>query len=283
LLEDDSLLREAREVAALFTPECIEADSAHGVIGGAAGGILGLLALHRAQPSPVVLQQAVNCGQHLLAHRTASSAGLRAWSDDQGRLLTGFSHGAAGIVFALLRLYGMTDYTPFLDAAREAMAYEDSLYDSQAGNWPDLRSEQPDRSSFVCSWCHGAPGIALARLGGLLLLDTPAIRHDIDAAVGATLAYGLDGVDHVCCGAFGRIEILSEASRLLDRRDLQEQAATLAAAVLDRVSATGTFNLSTTMPGNIFQPGFFQGVSGIGYALLRLADPGALPSILLWE
>jgi lantibiotic modifying enzyme len=31
-----------------------------------------------------------------------------------------------------------------------------------------------------------------------------------------------------------------------------------------------------------FAPGFFRGMAGIGYQLLRLADPNSLPSVLLW-
>ncbi len=30
-------------------------------------------------------------------------------------------------------------------------------------------------------------------------------------------------------------------------------------------------------------PGFFNGVSGVGYQLLRMTHPDLLPSILLWD
>jgi hypothetical protein len=33
----------------------------------------------------------------------------------------------------------------------------------------------------------------------------------------------------------------------------------------------------------IADPGFFQGLPGIGYTLLRLSDPQALPSILAFD
>ena len=33
----------------------------------------------------------------------------------------------------------------------------------------------------------------------------------------------------------------------------------------------------------MFEPGFFQGLSGIGYQLLRLAAPSRLPSVLSFE
>ena len=32
-----------------------------------------------------------------------------------------------------------------------------------------------------------------------------------------------------------------------------------------------------------FRPGLFQGVSGIGYQLLRMQVPDALGSVLFWE
>ena len=30
-------------------------------------------------------------------------------------------------------------------------------------------------------------------------------------------------------------------------------------------------------------PGLFNGLAGIGYQMLRLAAPGRIPSVLLWE
>jgi hypothetical protein len=33
----------------------------------------------------------------------------------------------------------------------------------------------------------------------------------------------------------------------------------------------------------VFEPSFFQGLSGIGYQLLRLAAPERLPSVLAFE
>ena len=48
------------------------------------------------------------------------------------------------------------------------LAYEDSLFDPQVGNWPDLRSgspgvQAPSSPSYAVARCHGVPGIALAR------------------------------------------------------------------------------------------------------------------------
>ncbi len=53
-----------------------------------------------------------------------------------------------------------------------------------------------------------------------------------------------------------------------------------AAQVVARAKQRGTFGYSPLLGYN---PGFFQGASGIGYELLRLAYPDQLPSVLLWE
>jgi hypothetical protein len=36
-------------------------------------------------------------------------------------------------------------------------------------------------------------------------------------------------------------------------------------------------------PGQISTPGYLHGLAGIGYGLLRLAEPSMVPSILLFE
>ena len=69
----------------------------------------------------------------------------------------------------------------------------------------------------------------------------------------------------------------------LSRPDLIEAAGMRAAQVVARAEQTGGFPLHPLLPRSVYQPGFFQGTAGIGYALLRLAYPALLPSVLLWE
>jgi hypothetical protein len=157
---------------------------------------------------------AIACGRRLLRTRSAASSSYRAWATLDGKLLTGFSHGAAGIAYALLRLYAASGEEDFREAAREAIAYEDSVFVPEAGNWPDLRQEEP---SCMTSWCHGAPGIGLARLGGLAALATDQIQQDIAVAMRTTQQFGLRGVESLCCGALGRSDVLLSADVRLSR------------------------------------------------------------------
>ncbi len=286
LLQEDPLLLAASSLAAAVTREAVETDLALDVVAGSAGAILGLLALHDATGDDDVLERASWCGTHLVRTQLTDGPQRGAW-DGLLTGLTGFSHGAAGIAFALARLAERTGAERLLDAARAAVAYETRVFVPAEGNWPDLRPDPfalaDEGPSIPSQWCHGATGIGLARLGGLGGLDTPGARADIDLAVGTTLRVGLGARDQLCCGTMGRVELLLSAGRELDRPDLVEGAGRRAAAVVSRAQRTGGYALMAGLPRGISSPGLFQGTAGIGYQLLRLARPDVVPSVLRWD
>ncbi|MBU0496278.1 MAG: type 2 lantipeptide synthetase LanM family protein [Chloroflexi bacterium] len=289
-LDEPALLDEAVAAAHLLTPDHIADDKVLDIIGGAAGAILGLLTVYEATQESFALERAVDCGRHLLTARVASARGPRAWATMGEALLTGFAHGAAGIAYALLRLaaHQVPGQAEFRAAAEEAIAYEASVFVESEGNWPDLRPSEaePGVQRFQLAWCHGAPGIGLARLGGLPMLDTPAVRRDIEVALATTqraLAHQQHDSDHVCCGNMGRVDVLYEAGARLARPELTAEAGRHAAQVVARAEQSEGYRFAAMLPRGVFSPGFFQGAAGIGYELLRLAYPGQLPCVLLWE
>lgn len=283
-----NLLEDAIKLANVITLEVIAADERFDVMGGSAGAILGLLALYRETKETAVLEKAIACGHHLLEHRIMIDNQFKVWKtlDDALKPLTGFSHGAAGIAYALLRLYEVTENKAYLKAASEGIAYEKSVFSLTDGNWYDLRSfvVQNGQPSCQCSWCHGASGIGLARLGGLSILNTDAIRQDIEVALQTTQKYGVRDIDHLCCGNMGRVEVLLVAGQKLSDSKLFEEANQQAALIIARAEQTGEYRLLTSnLPKSLFMPGFFKGIAGIGYEMLRLASPDLLPSVLLWQ
>jgi type 2 lantibiotic biosynthesis protein LanM len=280
LLGEPAILDEATAAAAMLTDDRIADDRSLDVMAGSAGAALGLLALHSATGARDALGRAMACGRRLLATRTRDGAGPRAWMTLGGRRLLGFSHGAAGIAYALARLYERTLEPTLRDAAAEAVAYEDALFSDAHGNWPDLRTG-PD--VYLAQWCHGATGIGLARLGGLAVVDGPRIRLDIEAAVEATRRAGLDAGDSLCCGAMGRLELLLEAGRTLGRPDFVTLAIEWASSIVARARREGGYRTYPSILGSVCCPGLFQGTAGVGYELLRLADPDMVPSVLLWR
>jgi type 2 lantibiotic biosynthesis protein LanM len=280
-LELPQLYEDAQTAANLMTRELIAADDKFELLWGSAGAILGLLALYQKTENSAVLERAITCGQHLLDYchqayilKTATP-----------KPMTGFSHGAAGIAYSLLRLYAVTQDSAYLDAARNAIVYEDSFFNPTALNWQEASVvyESASPSAFWSSWCHGAPGIGLGRLGGVSIYQTEQILTDIEVALRTTHKTGLQDVDHLCCGNLGRTEVFLVAGQKLNSPQWYQTARELAAMVVQRATQTGKYQLFGGMPDSVFSPCFFQGSAGIGYQLLRLAYPEALPSVLLWE
>ena len=281
-LGEPALLTEAHALLALFSPERIEADRSSDVISGAAGAILVLLALTLPDgDTEPCISRAESCARQL-ASRLHESAGRPAgWTTLPGfPPLSGFGHGAGGIAHALLRLYGRTGLSEFHELALKALMFERALYSPEHRNWRDVRKPG---DQFMTSWCHGAPGIAMGRIGTLDIFDTPEIRADVQNALATTRDQGLAPLDHVCCGNMGRAEILLYASRRLGDESLFEEAMKVATAVVRRGKSQGGYRWVLEPGSAAFDPSFFTGASGVGYTLLRLTSPDSLPSVLSLE
>jgi type 2 lantibiotic biosynthesis protein LanM len=286
---DTALLRDAERASQLFTDELVAADKQLDVMGGAAGAILALLRLHRETQSDAALARAIRCGEHLLA-RDRLGQGYRSWIG-QGfgnSPLNGMSHGAAGFAYALASLAAASDHDEFADAAAECIAFEDQSYDAGRRNWPDLRV--PGQPVWPCQWCHGAPGIGLARLamasriGANVALEArlggERVATDISNAVESVSQAWPGQLDTLCCGTLGGIEFLCEAADRAGEREIGALAARRLASVLASATAAGDYRWNS---GNRqFNLGLFRGLAGVGYTLLRRIDR-SLPNVLVWE
>jgi lantibiotic modifying enzyme len=277
VLEDD-----AERLARAVTPETIAADRQLDVIGGAAGAILGLTKLYEARPSSEVLQVLQACADRLRGEQISGGEHPGGWATPAAaRPLAGFAHGASGMAFALIRLHAVTRDERLLAAARAAVEFERAAFQPEARNWIDFRlPESGTPPSCSTGWCHGAPGIGLLRLQMLSVLPHSLVVPDLESALATTRMPRPQAVDHLCCGSFGRFDVLLHAAGALRRSDLSADAAAQAAEILGRRSC---FRVTPgDMPG-FRNPGCFDGLAGIGYVLLRLAAPGLLPSILAFE
>jgi type 2 lantibiotic biosynthesis protein LanM len=283
-LADEGLVRDAMKAAERIERKVIESDEIFDVLFGAAGALLSFLVLHRCFGREVDLAKAVACGWHLLRRRVRTQTGHRAWQCQDSPALTGFSHGASGVAYALLKLSEATGIDSFREAALEAIAFERAVFDADAGNWPDFRSEGPQTiRSFMTAWCNGATGIGLSRLGARDAIGDDMVDQEIEVALRATRAHGSDDIDHLCCGSFGRIELLLVAGCLLHRPTLVLEARCWASSRVEQAERNGGYRVMHRLARRVRNPGFFQGISGIGYQLLRLARPNDLPILLLWE
>jgi type 2 lantibiotic biosynthesis protein LanM len=281
-LGQESILADAHAAAALMTDDLIAADKRLDALGGSAGAILGLLRLYRDTQSGDVLARAVKCGEHLLRVDRAGPEGRRSWIG-QGlgqNPLNGMSHGAAGFAYALASLAAATGRDDFMQAASECLAFEDATYDQDRHNWPDLR--HTGEPGWACRWCHGAPGIGLARAALLKqgALNAETLQTDIrNALVGVEQAWPTE-LDTLCCGTLGSVEFLSEAGEALGRPDIRGIAAQRLAAVVRAAGSAGDYRWNAGK--RRFNLGLFRGIAGVGYTLLRQRD-ATLPNLLIWE
>ena len=202
LFDDKALLADAGLAAALFSDDLIAADKQLDVMGGSAGAILALLRLFRDSGSADALARAEKCGEHLLRQPRVGEEGSRCWSAPGAGAhgLNGMSHGAAGFAYALAALAAATGREDFAQAAAECIAFENASYDAERHNWPDLRGE--GEPAWPCQWCHGAPGIGLARIATARRgrLDTKLVAADIGNALAGAESGWPGQVDTLCCG-----------------------------------------------------------------------------------
>ncbi|MBV9785412.1 MAG: hypothetical protein JO264_16515 [Acidisphaera sp.] len=262
------------------------------VISGLAGAIPVLLALARRWSDASLLAAARRCGEALLGRALQHPRG---WSwpaswDAGGPALVGYSHGTAGIAVALLELHAATGDGRFRHAADRAHDYERHWYDPVRRNWPDLRftgAAPGAEPSFPVFWCHGAAGIALARLRAWAITGDPRLREEAETAIATTadtvdlLAAGAAGDANfsLCHGLAGNADVLLSAAVRLDDAEARRRAFLVGDVGLARHGAAGVWPCG--LPNGGETPGLLLGLAGIGYFYLRLHAASAVPSVLL--
>jgi type 2 lantibiotic biosynthesis protein LanM len=256
--------------------------------------IVALLRLAALRPASAALDLAERCGERLLAHGQRQELGM-GWPPPEGSRgpLAGLSHGAAGIAWALWELAAVTageSRERYFAAALAAFDYEDGLYDEVRGNWPDLRAKPEEHDDHrLLAWCHGAPGVGLARLASIEALasagwlDEPLgrrLRRDVQRAVDSTWQRGFGLTHCLCHGDLGNLDFLFEAAAegflpagVHSVAALRRGGGRILASVRTQGCLLGT-------PGGTDPPGLLVGRAGIGWGLLRLAAPTRVASIL---
>lgn len=260
------------------------------LMGGKAGAVAAIATRRELAAEPALVAFAGRLAEQLLRDAVRCGPGL-GWPVPRSANelpLAGMSHGASGIALALLELDRVSACAGARAAAEQAFAYERGLFDARRGNWPDLRGQSRRRrrwheAHFLTAWCHGAPGIALARARAYLLLGDPLLHREFEIARETTrrdVAAGLrDGAQNCapCHGVLGNAEVLALCGQMLG-----EPEDPLVDCVAARVSEGAGPSLQTwqsDFPGET-PPGLLLGLAGAGMFYLRRACP-QVPSPLM--
>jgi hypothetical protein len=266
------------------------------LISGAAGAIAALVILRDLLNDKSLLEFAGRLADDLLRSADKPDAGY-SWgspASPKQRHLTGFSHGAAGIGYALLEIFHATGETRYRLGADRAFDYERHWFDADEGNWPDFREEsgQGRRTkaplSYAARWCHGAPGIALSRLRAFKILNDDRYKAEAVVALQTTretirkwLHSGTENYS-LCHGLAGNAEVLLYGSQVLGEELTQDRELVAEVANAGFEMYARREGLWPCGTGGEETPGLMLGLAGIGLFYLRLYAPKT-PSILILQ
>lgn len=270
------------------------------LIGGMAGVVVGLLAIHRRHPRGWLLDGCrAACEQ--LTHEphhdwwNASPDGGGATAPP----LCGLGHGASGIAWALCEArWAVGDPPPSREdeTAEEALAYERAWFSPEHCAWPDLR--QPSQAAlddgrwpaWMSAWCHGAIGIGAVRWRIYEETRDVAALAEAGAAIqaarlmtaraGADLANGQVTDVTLCHGLGGATELLLLAHEVSGLADHQRAARRVGNLCLAMHAANGR-RWPIGLRGAETVPGLQVGVAGIGVTMMRLHDASLVGSPIL--
>lgn len=245
----------------------VKADENYDLVSGAAGALLVALTWHQRTADADALDVALLAAEKLYSSAEPQPTGV-AWHTLKSETtpVGGLAHGVSGIAWALSALARHTGESKWNTLARRAFAYEQALYDEKSGQWHDARGGSP-----TCFWCYGASGIGVAAHHMGRTLGSKARNRVVTIAQEITWKTGLLANHCLCHGNLGNSDLY-----LLTKDHVRADA--LLSDVLRDFQSTGRWNCG--LPGQDTTVGLMCGLAGIGYGLLRHADPKNVPSIL---
>jgi lantibiotic modifying enzyme len=266
------------------------------VISGDAGILLALL----ADDSDSAVAAANILSDRLVGMAEPGPDGLQ-WRMAVGweYLMPGFSHGTAGVAYALAAAGRRLDRPDLVAvAARGADALLAIGHTPEGWAVPLAIPPRPRGPSVNYGWCHGPTGTVRLFLALHAIDPQPRWQHAVDACLKALTDSGLPARlypgywDNLarCCGTAGVGQLLIDRYQATGDTALLDWADSLATDVNARAVATPTgvtwanTEHTRTPPELPPEPGFMQGAAGIAGWLARLhalhaeTDPPPAPT-----
>ncbi len=140
----------------------------------------------------------------------------------------------------------------------------------------------------MLSWCHGAPGILIARhvMKEAGMADT-ACESELGVARASTLALlaerrgsSVDVAAHLCCGLLGLTSLL-RLDALASGLSLEPVVASVESSLMTHAGAGAGYTFFSVDQGSLSLPGLFMGKAGVALALLEAPNRELwLPAVL---
>ncbi len=256
---------------------------------GNAGAILLAVKLYQLTGEEAYRTAAIQIETVLWEHSVQLAQGV-GWASSVSVLpLAGLAHGNSGYLIAYAGLWEITRDTVYQEKMLEIIRYEDSLYSEDAKNWKDIRnadtthqsasekakmaqkksghtSESPEEAAaerVMNAWCHGAPGILLARMEAAKCRNADQITEDIRRAAEALFEQPPKRQLCLCHGISGNLLIMRHYLQTHDTPAFRRQYESLLDDLLLNLEEYGKQTAY-----EYFSPGFMNGILGVGMLLL---------------
>ena len=276
LLNDGKLRAKAADLLIAISDETLRDSEKLDVLGGVAGFLLVGEVMSRDLTLSDIHRKMQLSMERIVTLQQDDKEHGAGWITSDGQALPGFAHGSSGITYALARATRVIGDGGYTNTIRRGIQHQYYLYREHVQNWEELRATHQGKP-LPASWCHGAVGIALAMAG----------LEDIDPRrCSDTLEYGRIAIansfenepasDCVCCGVAGVLEFAHVAQGHPHVRSLKERA-------LKYLCEVDSYRCLTNRDSQAVMVGLFNGITGIGYQLLRSQFPEKIPSILLFD
>lgn len=259
--------------------KCIENGQEEDILFGRAGTLVIFVRLYQNTRKKEYIAIA-NQLADILIQKQEQNGGWRSLEEEVP--LTGFAHGAAGIMYALTELYRAYPRDDIPPCVHKALLFEKSQYVPSVGNWKDNRRGVP-AGHYMTAWCNGASGIMLSRLKMRSVFSEPInslVEIDIQNSLRCILSTFFKS-NCLCHGNLGNYEILKEYLRVYNNDSTKTQGDQFLIYLLQSIENEKDIDDKPPLYG-YQHPGFMTGVAGIGYALLRVSNE-SLPNILALE
>ncbi|PGC84372.1 type 2 lanthipeptide synthetase LanM [Bacillus toyonensis] len=251
------------------------------MIDGVAGALIVLMRYYELTTEKEILDMAKLCGEFLIQkanHFTDQEVG---WIGRAEKALTGFSHGNAGIIYALHLLNKQLKSKDIDAIIKKGMKFEDNhIVDNQ---WIDLR--KADTKIDACVWCHGSAGILLSRLELQNSEDeyiSMQSKKDIERALSNILRFGFGTVKtgkSICHGVLGNALVMMEYGKGIQDRAWDHISKNV---MYESIKKLKVEQWKKPMEENIQGLGLLTGLAGIAYGLLYACDQ-RLPNVITLE
>ncbi|MCA0987009.1 type 2 lanthipeptide synthetase LanM family protein [Guptibacillus algicola] len=195
-------------------------------------------------------------------------------NEEKENLIGGMAHGSAGISYVFFKLYDRFAKEKYYQAAVDLLEHDRHHYSEQHSAWMDARKDEE-----VClhQWCHGSSGIGLSRALMMNYYKDEKFDEEINVATENVLKQGIKTDDGICHGNLGDMELFLTLYQNTKDPNYLKMAHGITQKVLARKSENSNYSLRD-IPG-FDAVGLFTGKAGVGYQLLRLANPDSVPSV----